>query len=91
MAKSQSLRALVSVVNEFMRKSSDIATAERSLIQTLTESLLMAKGEYSGFNYSYWMDRGFREWDETGKPDFPEKDKYLYGPSGDRTRIQFYI
>lgn len=78
------------LVNEFMKNSADGATAERSLLQAITEKLLMSTNSYRGFNYLYWSAQGFNEWMEAGEPDFPEKDKYIYGPSGDRTRIFFY-
>jgi hypothetical protein len=62
----------------------------RKLLATITESLLMNENKYQGFNYTYWLDQGCEDWRRCGEVDFPEKYFFLYGPSGDDTRIMFY-
>jgi hypothetical protein len=81
---------LIAEVNSFLRNSDAEKRDERKLAASLTERVLMAADSYRGFNYIYWLDTGFEEWKRCGKPDFPEKNYFIYGPSGDDTRIQFY-
>ena len=48
------------------------------------EHVLMASGNYKGFKHNYWESEGFKKWQESGKPDFPEKSAFI-GPEYDRT------
>ena len=86
----QSRADLLAVVNEFMRNSPPEQKEARKLLATITESLLMKNNQYKGFNYTYWLDQGCAEWHNCGAVDFPEKYYFLYGPSGDDTRVMFY-
>jgi hypothetical protein len=86
----QSKAALLTVVNEFMRNSPPEMKDARQLLATVTESLLMKENQYKGFNYTYWLDKGCEEWRSCGEVDFPQKYYFLYGPSGDDTRIVIY-
>jgi hypothetical protein len=51
---------------------------KQSLALTL-EEILHKTGNYNGFSWNYWMEKGFEEWKAAGVPDFPEKDRYIYG------------
>jgi hypothetical protein len=88
--RTESVQLQLDIINRFMRESPAELREARSLLASVTESMLMAHGCYRGFNYIYWLDGGFREWELSGRPDFPEKDYFIYGPSGDATRIQYY-
>ena len=86
----QSRADLLTVVNEFMRNSPPEQKEARQLLASITSSLLMREGQYRGFNYTYWLDEGCAEWHNCGEVAFPEKYFFLYGPSGDDTRVMFY-
>lgn len=47
------------------------------------EHFSMETGNYNGYQYVYWAQKGFAEWQKAGEPDFPEKQKY-FGKEYDR-------
>lgn len=49
----------------------------KSGICSLYEHFAMKTRNYNGFNHTYWMEKGYKEWEEAGRPDFPEKQKYF--------------
>lgn len=81
MRKTIKVDELKKILNEeILSARSEI---EKLLLRKVTENVLHKTGNYCGFNWVYWSERGFREWSEAGRPDFPEKDAYIYG---DRSR-----
>jgi hypothetical protein len=58
----------------------------RISIAILCEGVLMDTGNYKGFDYLAWREWGCEQWENDGRPDFPEKQKYF----GDETMIHFY-
>jgi hypothetical protein len=76
--------------NDFIRNSRPDQKAERQIVFSLTADVLMKCHKYQGFNYLYWLNQGCGEWQRDGKPEGKDKDFYIYGPSGDQSRIMFY-
>jgi hypothetical protein len=63
----------------------ETTTAEgRKNIFDVISRLLIACDSYRGFNYLYWMEKGFTEWREAGSPE--NNIRFL----GDQTMIKFY-
>lgn len=69
-------------INGYLARK-EISQDEKKSLCILLESVLMDTGNYRGFNQTYWLDKGFDEWKAAGRPNFPEKDKFL-GPEYDR-------
>jgi len=63
--------------------NTEISQEEKSGVSALLEEILHATNQYKGFNDIYWRKTGYRLWVEAGKPDFPEKKKFM-GPEWDR-------
>ena len=70
-------RLVLEEINQAIR---DAKTEDQRLIlRHVAERILHQSNTYRGFNWNYWMEKGFEEWKEDGEPDFPEKDQYIYG------------
>src|SRR5688572_12893022 len=69
--------------------ASPIPQSAKRDICTMVESLLMGSDTYQGFDNIYWSRQGCNEWYEAGQPDFPEKNKYIIGPEGDKNKPGF--
>lgn len=52
-----------------------ITQKEKAVVCCMIEALLMDAKCYKGFNYIYWMDKGYDEWVADGKPE--NNKKYL--------------
>jgi len=64
---------------------------ERRGVAFLIEELLHQARRYQGFGYVYWLNEGgFKAWQAAGEPDWPEKEKFVYGPGGDEYRRIYY-
>lgn len=50
---------------------------------SVLEMILHETGNYAGFNYRKWLNEGYHQWVDAGRPDFPEKQQFL-GPEYDR-------
>jgi hypothetical protein len=58
----------------------DVSIESRQAIAGFIEALLFEANEYNGFNYVYWSKEGGHEaWVAADRPDFPEKNAYIYG------------
>ena len=69
--------------NSMLARTDKFATVEfKAGIAIMIELILMSTNNYRGFQYNYWNDKGYKEWHDAGEPNFPEKDKYIYGPKG---------
>jgi len=88
--RSKVLQSAVDQANHYLRESPDDRKPERQAIHDFVAHLLMEARSYRGFQHLYWSDQGYQEWKAAGEPDFPEKDRFIYGPSGDRTRTMLY-
>lgn len=64
-------------------KLETISQGEKQGICCLLESILQKADVYNGFNNLYWLSIGCTEWHEVGEPDFPEKNRFIYGPEGE--------
>jgi hypothetical protein len=61
-----------------------ISVEQRKALAGILEDLLFEANDYRGFNDVYWRDEGgYQAWVEAGRPDFPEKYKYIHGPDAD--------
>lgn len=90
--RNATLQMMVNRANDYLECSKDEEKEGRKMLFSFVEQMLMEAGCYQGFNYIYWVSQGYTEWMQAGQPDsIPgEKDKYIYGPSGDSTRVKFY-
>jgi hypothetical protein len=90
--RSQLEKAMIESANEFFKNSPDNKRAERKFLHDYVSALLLKAGTYNGFNFVYWLDQGYQEWILAGQPDNykGQKDKYIYGPSNDDSRIRYY-
>lgn len=88
--RSKTLQTAVDQANQYLRESPDDRKAERLAIHNFVAHLLMEARSYRGFQYLYWADKGYNAWKLAGEPDFPEKDRYIYGPTGDQSRTMLY-
>jgi hypothetical protein len=80
--KTIEVSKVVDMANK-MLANEDISQQEKSGIACLLEEVLHATNQYQGFNSLYWLTVGYKKWVEAGKPDFPEKHKFL-GQEWDR-------
>ena len=81
--KTFNVDAFKEYVNKQLARVDEFATeAFKAGLSLSLQEVLMRSGNYQGFNYIYWNERGGKEWHDAGEPDFPEKDKYLYGEGG---------
>lgn len=90
MKRTKQLQSIVDRANGVLRNSNDGLRAERQAIHHFVSEVLLTAKCYRGFNHQYWNDQGYQEWLNAGKPDFPAKDRFIYGPSGDPTRTEIY-
>lgn len=88
--RSQQTRTAIEWANKFFAESPDSLAEQRKGVQSFLSACLMESNSYRGFNYLYWLAQGCDEWIDAGRPEFPEKERYIYGPSGDQTRVVFY-
>ena len=92
--RNQTIKALVEKANQYLAVDDDSVNARegRQTLITFVSAMLMEANRYEGFNYTYWLEKGYQEWVAVGSPDYSygTKDPYIYGPSGDKTKIRFY-
>jgi hypothetical protein len=88
--RNATLQAVVDKANEFMNESPDSDRPARKMLAVFVDSLLFEARCYNGYNYLYWLETGYDQWVKDGRPDFLEKDPYIYGPTGDDSRVRFY-
>ena len=78
-------KQLLAVKTELNRMIADAQTPERRKdIKLIGTNLLMAAKCYSGFNFTDWLEDGYRQWVAAGQPE--DNTKYL----GDQTKVRFY-
>ncbi len=82
--KTIEVQKLKDYANEQLARTDEFAdTKFKAGICVMIEHFLIHTGNYHGYNDQYWLKQGYKEWEEAGKPEtWPEKDKYIYGPSG---------
>ena len=86
--RNATLQGVVDKANAYIRDSPDSDKASRKMLQTFVKSLLFDAQCYRGYNYLYWESIGYKEWCDAGQPDYPQKYRYIYGPSDDDSRIR---
>lgn len=78
-------------VNAQLKRTDEFANdIFKSALCTELEHVLKNCNSYQGYNDNYWLQQGWNEWRAAGEPDFPEKNKFIYGPSGQRFNRQYY-
>jgi len=81
--KTMNVNQIIDEANKHLARTDDGATQEFKIgVAVLLERILHNTGNYEGYNHNYWLKQGFKEWQDAGEPDFPEKNKYIYGPDG---------
>lgn len=84
MAKlSKSARELIVKEANKLIANCPLPEARQNLVNSFTV-LLIACGNYKGFNYSEWLDKGHAQWIKDGSP--LDNSPYM----GDKTLIRFY-
>ena len=84
----QSFKAYVN--QQLMRKDHQATDQFKEGLCVILEHVLMVANVYHGFNDNYWRAEGYDAWKAAGEPDFPEKNAFLYGPSGQRYNRHYY-
>jgi len=79
--KTFSVEEAKTKANEWLAR--DVSQEEKRGVCFLIENILHRTGNYKGFSYNYWDEKGFKDWLDAGEPDFPEKSKYI-GPEYSR-------
>jgi hypothetical protein len=78
-------------INQQLKRTDEFATDKfKSGLCIALEHVLQQTGQYKGYNDNYWQEKGFREWLAAGQPDFPEKDRFIYGPTGQKFNRHYY-
>ena len=83
--KTISIQQLKAEVNRLNREA-NWTPDQRDAVNSLLSHFLMETNNYHGFNYLDWINGGCMAWHDAGKPDFPEKYKYL----GDESKRVYY-
>lgn len=87
--KTIELVEILETCNKQLR-SGEWSDEQKKMICLVLEDLLHKADVYAGFNDNYWLAIGCTEWHENGEPNFPEKEKYIYGPSNQRYNRFYY-
>ena len=90
MKKTAKVLDLLKYANEQLARTDKWADDQfKSGICVFIEHILRNANCYAGYNDTYWMKQGCKEWIAAGEPDFPEKDKYIFGPLGKFSRFYY--
>jgi hypothetical protein len=70
-------------------REDDFATDEfKAGICVMLEKILTLSNNYKGYNYSYWVQRGWDEWDRAGRP--KDNSKFITSAKqGNHSRIYY--
>lgn len=85
MRKTIGIDDVLNFANIQLSRDDQYATQEfKSGICNMLDQVLMATGNYHGFNYTHWNDKGgYEDWVKAGSPkDMEVKYQYIYGPKG---------
>lgn len=78
-------------VNQQLKRTDDFANDEyKAGLCAALEHVLQNSNRYQGYNDNYWLQKGWQEWRNAGEPDFPLKDQFIYGPTGQRFNRHYY-
>lgn len=81
--KTALVAEIVKYANKQLARQDEFVTDKfKAGICVMVQEVLFQANQYQGYNNIYWLERGYKEWHEAGEPDFPEKDKYIYGEGG---------
>jgi len=86
--KTVSVSLIKAKVNDLLSRDT-LGLEEKKVLCFLLEGILMDTGNYKGYNNLYWIQKGCSEWEAAGKPDFPEKEKFIVGGMGEWSRVYF--
>lgn len=89
--KTSNVKEFHEWANKQLARTDAYATDEfKAGICTALEHVLHGSGNYKGYNNLYWLRQGCDEWEAAGRPDFPEKDKYIDGNLGKYARVYYF-
>lgn len=54
------------------------------------EHILTKANRYHGYTDNYWIRTGYHDWLAAGEPGYPEKEAYVYGPTGQKYNRHYY-
>lgn len=90
--KTFRITEFVSYVNSQLKRTNEPTNdSYKEGMCDLLEHILHLNNAYNGYNHNYWLEQGFQEWITAGRPDFPEKNKFIYGPSGQEYNRKYYL
>lgn len=73
--KTIKIERLKEMINEKLK--ADISKDQKIALSFLLEEVLHETGNYNGYNYLYWIEKGHEEWLKAGGN--KHEEKYLYG------------
>jgi hypothetical protein len=86
--KTIDVQALKDYANNQLARTDAYATDEfKKGIISMIEKVLLDSGNYNGFDYVYWVTKGYNEWRETGQPKGEDCTNYVRGNMGEYSRI----
>ncbi len=87
--KTIDIKNVIQSINGRIKTSASVEV--RRELGLLATELLSAVNSYGGYNYNYWLKQGYQEWLVDGMPEFPEKEKYILGPTLDKTMVTYFV
>lgn len=90
--KTFRITEFISYVNSQLKRTNEPTNdSYKEGMCDLLEHILHLNNAYNGYQHNYWMQQGYQEWIAAGRPDFPEKYKFIYGPSGQQFNRYYYL
>ena len=87
--KTFDVETFKSYVNIQLSRTDEYATESfKSGLCIALQEVLHRTGNYSGFNYLYWLETGWNEWRTIGNEteDWEKKKKFIYGTPDSKYR-----
>ena len=82
MKKTITVDASLSMANNFLA-SKENSNEFKEGVCAMIEATLHKTGNYKGFQYLYWLDKGCADWEKYAKVErlnTAPSDEYIYGP-----------
>jgi hypothetical protein len=78
-------------VNQQLERTDNFADDKfKAGLCSAVEHVLQTANRYHGYTDNNWIRTGYQEWLAAGQPDYPDKDKYVYGPTGQQYNRHYY-
>jgi hypothetical protein len=89
--KTFRINDLLNYVNDQLKRTDQHASDSfKEGMCVLLEHVLNNAKAYEGYNHNYWLQQGYDEWVKAGKPGFPEKNQFIYGPTGQKFNRYYF-